>query len=188
MKRPWEEMAQITCVKCGNDCEVQINPNVRAMTKGGQPINPPEQIRGVFICSRCHSQTVFELTGNSVTFMPGRLFTADLSPNAPAKAVDSFQDAVFCFYGQGYRGAVGMCRSAIEDSLDAKGAQGSDLFQKIEYSKTTLGILGDEQVAEAQAARLIGRNALHRGMEVSPTQAMLALSGTIDLINYLYKP
>jgi hypothetical protein len=56
------------------------------------------------------------------------------------------------------------------------------------WAKSTLGILRDEEVAAAQAARLIGRNALHRGMEVSPTQAMLALSGTINLINYLYKP
>jgi len=181
-------MAQVNCTGCGNYCVIQLTASVIRIAREGITNASPDKIRGVYICPQCTTQTLFEQTGDALTFMPGAMFSEDMSPNAPDQVKDAFQDALRCFYGQGHRGAVGMCRSAIEESLDAKGAKGNDLYQKIEFAKNTLGILGDEQVAAAQAARLIGRNALHRGMDISPTQAMLALQATLDLINYIDEP
>lgn len=181
-------MAQIGCTKCGNYCEIQVTASMARVLREGITTAQPETIRGVFICSQCSTQNVFEMAGNTITFLPGALFVQDLTTKAPSGVVSSFNDALRCFYGQGYRGTVAMCRSAVEDALDARGAKGNDLSQKIHHAQNTLGIVSYEEVAAAQNARLIGRNALHRGMEINHTQAMLALQGSLDFINFLYPP
>ena len=76
-----------------------------------------------------------------------------------------------------------MCRAAIEESLDKKRVKGKDLFEKIENAKGTY--LGDGEVAIATGARLIGRDALHHGLEVTLTQAAVMLSATAEVVNHI---
>ena len=69
------------------------------------------------------------------------------------------------------------------------GVKGSVLSAKIPNAQT-MRILGGEEVAQAQGARLVGRGALHRMATVSQTQAMIALGATVDLLNHIggWKP
>ena len=125
-------------------------------------------IQGVMICHApaddslhpqpCNAHTVFEITGSSVSFLPGKLFEVDLDSKVGAEIRRLFNEALLCFYGRSGAGTVAMCRSAIEEGLDDKGAKGRDLHEKIPDAKDRLHILGDEQVAQAHTARLIGRD------------------------------
>ena len=185
-------MAEITCVNCGRNRNITNSGHERPHGWKNTDV-----IRGVLICrgpinvksfgegEPCKGRTVFELTGNSVTFAPGKLYEGDLRRDVPTEASEYFSEAVLCFYGTAYKGVVAMCRSSVEAALDHKGAKGADLKKKIIYAKDKLKILGDEEVSQAQGARLIGRDAIHRGLEVTQTQALISLGATLDLVNHI---
>jgi len=145
-------------------------------------------IRAAFTCGNCGGVSVFEMRGdNIITFNPGRMVNGpdELGSATPERAREAYSEAMLCYYGAAYRGTVAMCRSAVEEALDDKGAKGRDLHTKVEDAKSRLNILGDEEVALAQGARLVGRNALHRGASVTQTQATVALGATFDLVNHI---
>ena len=179
-----ESMAEITCVECGTKHFID-NHGFRG--SGGMMV-PTTVLQGVLVCRgkdynhACKSKTVFELTGNSTTFAPGKLFENDLRGVTP-EVRDLFEEAVLCFYGKAHKGVVGMCRSAVEQSLDEKNAPGPNLYEKIEGVPDSF--LGPEQKTAAHATRLSGRNALHRLAQVTQAQALTALNVTIDLVNHI---
>ena len=144
-----------------------------------------DTLRGALTCGHCDKITVFEMKGNELTYLPGKIFQEDMRHEVPENVAESLIEAVLCFHGTAYRGTVAMCRSAVEDALDTKGAKGNNLDQKIVDGQNRLQILGYEEIAQAHGARLAGRNALHRGAAVSQSQAMLALQTTLDLLNHI---
>lgn len=173
-------MAEIICPVCDR---IRTISNSGYLHSGGR--RHTDMLKAVLVCGNCKKEIVFGMLGDAINFMPGNLFSQDVDPSVPKEATDAFDDAIRCFYGAGYRGVVTMCRSTVEESLDAKGATGRNLPTKIEDAQNRLKILGSEQVSYAQASGLIGRNALHRGASISQTQAMLALQATLDLINHI---
>ena len=182
-----EEMAEIRCTNCGDVCEIAINPNIirsRVRGEGGRMVEPEgDIIRGIRTCLYCHTKTIFELTGNVPSFVPGPLFTEDVRADVAPNAKEMLEEALMCLYGGSLRGTVTMCRSSVEEALAEKNVPGKDLDAKIKNAPAT--ILGPEEKSQATAARLIGRGAVHLMAPVPLSQAMLALGATIDLINHI---
>ena len=142
-------------------------------------------LRAVLTCRECGGKTVFEMTDNVVTFRPGKLFTEDLDMNLSDDIQRLFNEAVLSFYGSAYGAVVAMCRSAVEEALKSKNVDGRSLFEQVNNAPPSF--MGDDEKAIAHGARLIGRNALHHTMVVSPAQASTMLTATIDLLNYIAK-
>ena len=183
------EMPEIVCVDCGHSHELMYRGWVWGTTR-----HPSGSIRGVLTCYRpldpdavgreapCEGQTLFQLTQNAISWAPGKLFQEDLKTEAD-NAKEMFQEALLCFYGASNRGTVAMCRSAVEEALGDKNVPGRDLDSKIKNAPAY--ILGPEEISMANGARLSGRNVLHHMAQVTHTQAMVALTTTIDLINHI---
>jgi hypothetical protein len=181
-------MPEIVCVECGNSHQITHQGYV---VSGGRR-SPNGVIRGVLTChapvetrpSRnrpCGGQTLFELTRNATSWAPGALFHEDISPQVSRAVRILFREAVNAFYGGAYKGVLALCRSAVELSLDERNVKGRDLFEKIQNAPGN--ILGSREKTWADASRLDGRDALHRLMDASPTQALSSLNTTILLIN-----
>lgn len=186
------EMPEITCVGCNRGHFLRYHGYEWAGDRVNHGI-----IRGLLICHApvkregrfekeqpCKTSSVFEITGDSVSFLPGKLFQEDLDRRTPDEAQACFQEGLLAFYGQAHRATVAMCRSAVEASLDSKRVSGRDLYEKIPNAQR-MGIIGDEEVSQAQAARLTGRDALHHGRLVSQSQALLALTATLQFLNHV---
>ena len=172
-----EQMATIACVWCGETREFFY----RTPSVGVALSRTKDKLHGVLVCGGCEGLTVFGMTQETIDFFPGKLFYGDLASNVPKGVSGLLSEAVLCFYGTAFRAAVGMCRSCVEEALEDKGVKGRDLNERIENAP----FLGDQEKMLAHGARLIGRNALHRMMPVSQSQAMNAITGTIDLVNYI---
>lgn len=181
-------MPEIACIRCGKAHLITHQGYIY-----GDSRHPNGVIRGVLTCQAntesgsrsqpCEGVTLFELTRNVNTWTPGTLFHEDLSVRISPIVRDLFQEAVNAFYGGAYKGVVALCRSAVEQSLDEKGVVGNNLFAKI--TKAPENILGSRQKTWADASRLDGRDALHRLMAVTPTQALTGLNITIQLLNHI---
>ena len=169
-------MGAIRCFQCGKARNISNSafhwpPNV-------------DILKGVLICGDCKTSNVFEMTGDHMSYLPGALFATGYLSTVPSTVRELINEAAFCFYGTAYRGAVAMCRSAVEEALEQKGISGGSLFAKIENAETH-GVLGDEQIALAHSARLSGRSVLHRGATVTQPQGLAALNATLDLVNHI---
>ena len=178
------EMAQIPCAWCGWNFR-NIGQTEKYST--GSPANdvlPKDILRCVLTCGKCGGKTVFQLEdGYALTFLPGKLLTEGLRNIVAPNAKEMHEEALLCFYGGSGRGTVAFCRSAVEEALAHKNVPGRDLDAKIKNAPKD--ILGDEEKALANGARLTGRNAIHRMAEVSDSQGMLALTTTADLLNHI---
>ena len=166
-----EEMALITCIRCGS--QKRINVLYRGSTTSTDDV-----LRGTLTCKReiekrtgelCNGMTVFEMVDEGITFYPGRLFDEDIHLGVAESANEMLMEALLCFYGSSYRGVVAFCRSAAEEALDAKDVPGANLDAKI---KKAGDYLSAEERALANAARLTGRNALHHLAVVSTANAL----------------
>jgi hypothetical protein len=133
-----------------------------------------------YLVEPCNAVTVFELVSDAITFYPGQLFQEDLHDSVAANAVEMLNEALLCFYGSSYRGVVTFCRSAAEEVLVAQDVQGKDLDAKI---KKAGDYLDPEERALANAARITGRNAIHRLAVVSAANALGALTNSTDFLN-----
>lgn len=186
-----EEMATIPCAVCGYEHEIRSQTWRKANV--GSDIHVPT-IRGFITCVGCFEKTVFEMSGNTAVYLPGRLFSEDLQPGIPKPIQSSFNEALLCFYGGANRGAVAMCRTALEEHLDFKGIKvppntKDDLYNKVIAAKDA-GAFTDWEVSQAQGTRLIARDGLHRSQEVTNTEAQVAIGVTVQLLNHLsqWKP
>ena len=178
-----EQMAVIICAWCENKRNIVHNPGMTDTHTN------KDVIRGVLTCGNpsCRRKTLFEMTGNDPSFLPGKLFQEDLRQNVDKDARTMFEDACLCMYGSSYRGVVAMCRSAVEAELEVKNVHGKkrdELYDKIETAKEG-GLLDEVHYTEAHSARITGRDVLHRIGNVSLSQAILALTATADVLNYL---
>jgi hypothetical protein len=174
-------MAELLCAYCGSMRPLAHNYGAGS---GTYQWADKEEIQGLLICGQCGKRTVFAMTGNFISFYPGKFLEEELDAGLSEGVVACFEDALLSFYGRAYRSSVAMCRSALEEALDSKGISGKDLYAKIQQAEK-IKILGTEEISQAQAARLIGRNALHRGMPVTKNQSLLALTSTLHLVNHL---
>lgn len=176
-------MADIACSFCGVS-----RPIVTLASKGGvyAPWVYDDQIRGSVICGSCSHESVFHMRGDTLTYLPGQII---MKPDSDIgdDARESFEEATRAFYGRCYRATVAFCRSSVEDSLDYKKVLGDNLFNKAHAAHGKNLPLDDEAFALATGARLIGRNALHRKMNVTMSQALAMLTGTLDLLNHIGK-
>ncbi len=143
-----------------------------------------DTLRGLLTCAECKRQTLFEMNGNVVTFKPGRLFEEDIGSSVTSSVRELLHQAQLCLYGMAYRAIPGMVRGAIEGALADKGIRESDLFNSVEKAKTS-GILTDDMETLATGARLLGKRALHKNMDVSQSQAIALITATIDLVNHI---
>ena len=181
-------MPEITCVGCGNGHVIVY----QGYAWGGGRSNDGI-LQGVLIChhplddrynrdKRCNAATVFEITGSSVSFLPGKLFEEDLV-GVSDDVRGLFDETIKCFYGKAYKGTLGLCRSTVERALEEKNVKGKDLFAKI--NNCPASILGAQEKTWAESARLNGREALHRLMNVTASQALSGLNITITLANHI---
>ena len=178
-------MADIQCAHCGQARSIMNGfTGHKFQAQGANALVRQDLIRATLRCGRCEMSTVFEMTGSAVSFHAGQLFESDLDRNVDDDVREMFLEALSCFYGQGFRGTVAMCRAAVEQALDNKNVNGRDLFKRIEGAKEH-GLLGDVQVSQAHGARLSGNEALHQMGAVSQSQGMLALTSCVDLINHI---
>jgi len=164
-----EEMALITCIGCGDTKRVRVQ-----YASTGNLAD--DVLRGTLTCTHkvrpnrpCNTVTVFEVARDAVTFYPGRLFQDDLHLNIAQDAREMLSEALLCFYGNSYRGVVVFCRSAAEEALVSQDVPGLSLTAKIENAGDYLTA---EEHALANAARIIGRNAIHRLAIVSTANAL----------------
>lgn len=182
-------MPEIACTGCGRGHVIDY----QGFVYGGSRLRSGI-IQGVLVChapveregrpnQHCDAHTVFEISGTSVSFAPGRLFEEDLDISTSKEVQGLFQDATRCFYGKSYRGTLGLCRSVIEQALDEKNVPGRDLYKKIQNCPES--ILGTQEKTWADASRLNGREALHRLVNFTHTQALTSLNLTITLANHI---
>ncbi len=173
-------MAEIPCAWCGRTRTVSLDnlSHTYMQTRFSQDI-----VRGTLTCAFCQKHTLFEMTGNDATYLPGQLYQEDLEPNVPESAREAFEDALKAMLGSCYRGTVALCRSAIEEALDAQYVPGNNLFEKASKAKGT--ILRDIEFSHADGARVLGRDALHKGKPVSMSEAELAIIITVQLLNHI---
>ena len=175
-----ENMAVVTCVLCASQKDISV-------TYRGSVTTTDDVLRGTLTCrdtdrfdKPCDGVTVFEMVNEGITFYPGRLFEVDIRRDVAPDASEMIHEAILCFYGSSNRGVVAFCRSAAEEALKAKDVPGINLDAKI---KKAGKYLSAEELALANAARLTGRNALHRLAVVSHANALGALTNTIDFLN-----
>ncbi len=180
-----EKMAILKCVYCGSERDVNNSGYYdRSITSETFAPVMRDIIRGYLVCGHCHRRTVFALEGNVFIFLPGKVFEEGLREDVAPNGREMFSEAALCFYGGSNRGVVAFIRSALEEALAAKGVPGGHFDAKITNAKKH-GILGDDEVAQAHSARLSGRNALHRMMEVSQLQAVGVLGAAVFLLNHI---
>ncbi|MBI4337039.1 MAG: DUF4145 domain-containing protein [Chloroflexi bacterium] len=186
-------MAQLSCSHCGHIRDVLVNNDVYTWTiRPGMGLREEQRHRydTLYVtveCARCQKQSVFTLNHNAVQFAAGKLIANDLSDPVSPDSKGLFQDALQSFYGQSFKGVVAMCRAAVEAELETKNVHGpkkDDLFEKIEVAKQSK-FLDEVQYTAAHAARIAGRDALHRMGAVSQSQALLALTATVEVLNHL---
>lgn len=178
-------MADIQCVHCGQAREIENDfEGYRFQSPGGTILLRQDIIRATLRCGSCQKSTVFAMTGNAVSFHAGRLFESDVDENVDDDVKEMFTEALLCFYGQGFRGTVAVCRAAVEQALDNKNVTGRDLFGKIEGAKEH-GLLGDVQFSQAHGARIAGNEALHQMGAISQAEGMLALTSCVGLLNHI---
>lgn len=174
-------VAQIVCAHCGNTRSLTHLANQGMMM--AQWVYE-DRIMATLVCGECKGKSVFHMRGNNITFLPGKVIDRP-ETDIGADALAAFDEAVAAYEGQSYRACVAFCRSAVEDSLDHKNVPGQELFGKAQNAHGKGLPLDDEAFALATGARLIGRNTLHRKMEVSASQALAMLSGTLDVLNHI---
>lgn len=173
------DMPIMTCDWCGNERAIAL---ARSVSEGRLDVE--DAIQGAFVCGECGKRSAFTLRGQAIVFRPGKLFIEDIGAQVPVLVVELVQEAAFCFYGASNRGAVAMCRAAVEEALKTQGCKGNDLNALIVDAEKR-GVLGDEQVSHAHAARLAGNATIHKGRVVSPSEAMLAISAAVTLVNHI---
>lgn len=110
-----------------------------------------------------------------------REVASDLPAEAPAEVKGAYSEARTCIYGGAYRAAVAFCRTTGEEMLRANGYKG-DFNNQIKSAKCD-GFIDDQLEMLATGARLIGRNALHRGQTVTMGQALNALGAIADFVS-----
>lgn len=177
-----QAMARLVCV--GVDSKGEDCIRVWAITLervGVMPSETRDVLEGAIKCEKCGSQNPLSVTRDAVR-SPGRLFESDLNKNVAVDAREMYLEALLCFYGTSYRGAVAFCRSAVEESLAAKEVPGGVLDTKIKKAGKWLE---PDEIALANAARIVGRNVIHHMAKVSQANAMGALTNSADLLNVI---
>ncbi len=179
-----EHMPEIACVGCGRQ---------HSFRHLGGYEDKTSIVQGVLICDHpgkrgpygppCNARTVFEITGDSVSFLPGKLFEEGLAANVSNEVRELFNDGLRAFYGKSYRGTIALCRAALEQALDEKGASGHNLSEKI--NKCQGAILGVQETNQAHAMRLDANEALHALKNVNATYALGGLTTTVTLVNHI---
>jgi len=188
-----EEMAIIKCVQCGHERGVAISPSLwqgielnedvlQAVLVCKYPVGDPTFERGQGV--PCNGRTVFELTGNAITFAPGKLFERDLSRRVTTEVAGLFNEAVSCFYSRAYKSTLGMCRSAFEQVLDEKNVKGRDLFKKTAEA-LEVGMIDPPKKTLIDGTRLGAAEALHHLGDVSQAQALTIMNVTIEVVNHI---
>lgn len=176
-----EQMAEIMCNDCGRIRELQ-NRHPDEITV--ENVSRRDIVQGVVICARCEARTVFELTGNTLTFAPKRLFEADVDDEVAENAKEMFSEALRCFYGTSYRGAIAMCRSAIAEGILGKQiGKRRDSLDVLIKEAVSQKVLDSTDETKADYARLLGRGVVHRMLSVSGTEAMITIQSTAELLN-----
>ncbi len=175
------EMAVIRCSGCDLDHEI-INNFVAHHGDGAA--HQKDRIQGVFICGKCSNSNAFGMEGNVVVFVPGDLFTESLTANVGPDAQEMFGEALRCFYGSSYRGAIAMCRSAVAEGILGKQiGKRSDSLDALIKEAVSQNRLDSTDETKADYARLLGRGVVHRMLSVSGTEAMITLQSTAELLN-----
>lgn len=181
-----EEMLVITCAYCGATREISVHNSSQWIDNRPHTHTHYDEFSIVVTCGACGKKTLIGLEGDRIVFMPGKLFEEEIDKRLSLNTRELFNDAILAFYGNAFRGTVALCRSCVEDALNSKnaGKPHDSLDDRIPIARAG-GLLGDQEVTQAHAARLAGRNTLHRGMSVNKTQALLALRATLDLLNHI---
>ena len=107
-----EEMGVIPCADCG--LTHTLHNRYEWTTIEGIP-HHNDIIRGTVKCGKCFYETVFVRKTNDVTFLPGKLLRQDLGKDIHPNALLMIHEALKCFYGASYVGAVGMCKALREN-------------------------------------------------------------------------
>ena len=173
-------MAVIRCANCDFEHEIQNRYSRESIDMYD---HQKDVLRGVLACGKCKSESVFEMKDNSLTFLPGQIFTETVSKAVPKAASRLLHEATKCFYGTAYRAVPGMCRGSLEEALKDKKVKGGSLDEQLKNAPKS--ILDDDQKSLGHGARLFGRNALHRSMDIKPAQAQALLVITVGLLNHI---
>jgi len=174
---------ELRCAWCGDSRELQLAHYRRTASDG---IYVYDRLLVTIHCKQCRRDTTYEIEGMAVIGAPTRLMTGQIAEGIPAEVKSLVEEATRCFYAQAYRAVVALCRSAVEEALDQKNVPGRYLDDKITNARNSNpAILDEQQETQATAARLAGRNALHRGQQVNQTQAVLAVTSTVELVNHI---
>jgi hypothetical protein len=177
------EMALVACADCGQLHDVaSVRRGQDALGRGRPAV--PTKLLGTLVCGICRSRTVFELEGPAIRFAPGDVLRVTVPRGVDASASASFEEAMTCFYGRAYRAVAAMCRSALEEELDAKHVPGRDLEKKIDAALAN-NLINQEHVALAHGSRVVGNHALHRMRVVLPGEALAALLNTATLLTHI---
>lgn len=142
-------------------------------------LGPPNDIQhtGVLIyeCQHCRKSVVLletiirEVPGTRPETRSRRMVVPlpsarDLPPAVPEAIASFFREASECENVGAYRGAAVLYRAAVEELVKDRGAQGRDLFQKIEYIKDDLS---EGLADDFHEARMLGNDSIHDGLAYS---------------------
>lgn len=173
-------MPNIKCDSCGRSRAVDLYWNTVSNVD-----RPDDSVRGVFICGKCHEQSPFEFNEATLTFKPGKQLSTPLKDTVPADVEERYTEARVSLYAGACRASAVMARAAVELALASRGVTNWKLEDRI-IEALKQKIIGPEEYALAQGSRLIGNDAVHAGLAVSPAEASAALSAAASIVNHLY--
>lgn len=174
------EVPAINC-ECGHSVQITILPQPRT----GRPDDPKDVVRGSLTCDVCKRVTPFEMDRQGVSAVSKPSQIATVNESAPEVVTAYFEEAKLCLFGGANRAVVLMARSCVEEALAAINIKERTLYDSILEARAQKK-LGDVELAAAQAARLVGRNAAHRSLPVEQGQAVMAIGAAAQVVNHLF--
>ena len=180
------DMTELRC-QCGTNRKVEFYEYYRRWAdERGKHYSQDDRFVITVQCRDCGRKTTYELHGMAIVGAPTRLSSGQLGADVGKVLQDLAGEATDCLSVNAYRGALALCRAAVEQALVEKNVKGHDLKAKIEAArKATPPLLGEQEATQAHAARLDGNEGLYEAEPFSQSQAVLALVSCIEVVNHL---
>ncbi|MDA0988782.1 MAG: hypothetical protein O2783_06605 [Chloroflexi bacterium] len=191
-----EEMAEFKCPGCdvihliqyhgyGSGSHSNYGGRIQGTVTCGRDINPDRSSYARRI--PCNEKIVFEISENTVSFLPGNLLRQNLKTRAEGvheNARAMIEEALKCFYGGSYVGVIAMCRSAVIEEILGKdvGNRDDNVPGLVDKAKKR-GLVDAQDEVRAISAGLIAREALHHMGDVTQDDALFAIRAGVEFVN-----
>lgn len=115
----------------------------------------------------CHGHLFFvydNMNNKIVTTYPPETIAFE-TDNIPERVLNTFREAVICHANKCYTASAIMIRKTLEEICEEKGAQGKNLFEKLENLRESI-VIPQALLEAMQDMRIFGNDAAHTGSQV----------------------